>query len=148
MKTPALLACVLFCLAFAAPGRAGDAAGSPEGQAHAFYSWYLHELNAGGEPMTGKRAALSKYVSARFLREIARLSKVEGGIEADPFLCAQDWDKQWEKHIAVSGVVTEGERAHGQVMLKGPEMNSDPLRVEWVREAGAWKIDRVRARGL
>ena len=147
MKTPALLACALFCLVFATPARAEDAAGSPGQQAQAFYTWYLHELNAGGAPMT-RKAGLSKYVSTRFRKEIARLSKVEGGIEADPFLCAQDWDKDWEKNIIVSDVVVEGDRARGRVMMKGPEMNSYPLGVQWVREAGAWKIDRVRARGL
>ncbi len=147
MKLPVLLACLL-CLACAVPGRATEAGESPAQQARTFYAWYMHALNTEGDPLHKSKAGLKRYVSARFLKELDRFSKVEDGIDADPFLCAQDLGGAWEKNITVSDVTVEGDHARGQVNLKGPEMNSYSLLVQWVREGGAWKIDRVRAKKL
>ncbi len=111
-----------------------------------FYAYYCHALTK-NESATDHPAKLKTYVSARFLKEIDRLSKVEGGIEADPFVCAQDNDPKWEKNIKVAQVKAAGNggTASADVTLTGAtkEMTVH-LRVSLVNEGGLYKVDKVK----
>lgn len=118
---------------------------SPEAVIKEFYKWYVHALNQDGDPLTKGRATLRKYVTIRFIREIDRALKSEGGLDADMFLEAQDWDKEWEKNIAVSNVVTHYSTTTAMVTLSGKEMENRKLNLTLKREGGAWKIDKVAA---
>jgi hypothetical protein len=118
--------------------------GAPDVVIKSFYNWYVHILNRNGDPLTNQRARLRQFASARLLREIDRMVKGPDGLDGDYFLDAQDWDKQWEKNIAVSQLQIRGNRAHATVSLSGPEM-SRRLKVQLVREGGQWKIDKVQA---
>ena len=111
------------------------------GQLNAFYKIYLHALNANGDQLP-KRQTMSRYVSERLLTKLDKLSKIEGGIEADPFICAQDFDKAWERNTSVKDVKIDGAKASAEVDFTGPEM-SQRLRVKLVKAAGDWKIDDV-----
>jgi hypothetical protein len=118
---------------------------SPEVVIKEFYKWYVHALNQDGDPLTKGRATLRKYVTIRFIREIDRALKGPDGIDADVFLEAQDWDKDWEKNIAVSKVATRYSTTTAMVSLSGKEMPTHKLNLTLKREGGAWKIDKVAA---
>lgn len=117
----------------------------PEAVIKEFYKWYVHALNQNGDPLTKGRATLRKYVTVRFIHEIDRALKGPDGIDADVFLQAQDWDKDWEKNIAVSKVETRYSTTTAVVTLSGKEMPSQKLHLTLKREGGAWKIDKVTA---
>ena len=139
------LASVLACAWSISPASAAgplDVAAAKE-QVAGFYKLYLHALNNNGDPLTKDRDALKRYLSAGFLKKVDRLSKVEGGLEADPFICAQDFDKDWEKNIKVQKAEIRGKAATTQVELTGREIARHHLIVKLIREAGGWKIDRV-----
>ena len=104
-----------------------------------FYTFYCRALEA-NEELLDKPAKLKPYVSARFLKEIARLGKQEGGIEADPFVCAQDTDPAWGKNIQVSHVKADS----ADVTLGGQKEMVRHLHVTLVSEAGVLKVDKVK----
>ena len=85
---------------------------------------------------------MKRYVSARFLEELDKNSKSDGG-EGDAFILAQDWEKSWEKNILVQKVEAHGETAKALVTLSGGEMKPDHLNLKFVHSAGSWKIDSV-----
>ncbi|MEN3332533.1 MAG: hypothetical protein V7641_1898 [Blastocatellia bacterium] len=114
----------------------------PEAVIREFYHWYVHALKQNKEPLTGARTTLRKYVTLRLIREIDRMAKGPDGLDGDYFLDAQDWDKDWEKNIAVSNLVVKNTIATATVALTG-EMNRH-LQLTLKQEAGAWKIDRVK----
>ena len=87
---------------------------------------------------------MKKYVTVRLLGRIKRAMAKEGGIDADYFLSAQDWDKDWEldKNIVTATPVISGETATVRLTLNGKEMNNK-LKIALRKEAGSWKIDKV-----
>lgn len=143
-----LLLSVALCAVVGRPSaRAGTAAGAtPEEMLRTFYAWYVPALEGGVDVMETRRPELRRYVSARMLRVIDGKRRVEGGLEADPFLEAQDYDIQWGKNIAVRNVQVPGETATAEVTLTSKVMEACRLRVTLTREDNAWKLDRVEAR--
>jgi hypothetical protein len=115
----------------------------PDAVIHEFYKWYVHALNQNKEPLTSQRTTMRKYVTLRLIREIDRMAKGPDGLDGDYFIDAQDWDKDWEKNIAVSNLVVKNTIATATVALKGNDMNRN-LQLTLKQEAGAWKIDRVK----
>jgi hypothetical protein len=111
-----------------------------------FYHWYGHALNQNKEPLTGGRTTMRKYVTARLITAINRMAKGPDGLDGDYFIDAQDWDKDWEKNIAVSNVVVKNTIATATVALTGKEMNRH-LQLTLKQEGGVWKIDRVKGLG-
>ena len=112
-----------------------------------FYHWYVHALNQNenAEPM--KSPQIHRYVTEHFLLQIAKREKQSGldggGLESDPFLMAQDWDKSWEHNIGIKDSHPTGAERAVQVVLSGKEMPPHRLNLVLVQEAGAWKIDQV-----
>jgi hypothetical protein len=116
---------------------------NPDAVIREFYKWYVHALNQNKEPLTGERTTMRKYVTLRLIHEIDRMAKGPDGLDGDYFIDAQDWDKDWEKNIAVSNVVVKNTIATATAALTGKEMNRH-LQLTLKQEAGAWKIDRVK----
>jgi uncharacterized protein DUF3828 len=121
------------------------AQGSPEDTLRNFYKWYLHELNADRSPRWTSAKVTS--VSSARLRSWFR-SKAGREWDADYFIDAQDFDKDWETNIAVSKAVISGSRADVAVTLgpKNPAPNAvgqQVLKIKMVKETGGWKIDHV-----
>lgn len=111
-----------------------------------FYGWYVTQLNANDEP-TKDRALMARYITRRFLDQVERDKKKEGGLGSDPFIVAQDVDDLWAKNIFVSHVETQGDRATAQVWLKGKTKEMERrIKVSLVNERGWWKIDSIEAR--
>ena len=117
---------------------------TPESVIKNFYTWYVHELNRNGDPLTKLKPRLRQFVSARLLREIDKAVKGPDGLNGDYFLDAQDWDKEWEKNIVISRVNVAKGKAGVTVSLSGPQM-SRKLKVSLVHEGGKWKIDKVQS---
>ncbi len=142
MKTLRLLLCSLLLLpAFRARAEAAD---DVQARLREFYAFYCHALNA-NESLLAHPAKLKPYVSERFLKELARLGKVEGGIEADPFVCAQDNDPAWEKNVTVAHVKAgDGKAASAEVTLGGQKEMVRHLKVALVDEGGVYKVDKVK----
>lgn len=110
-----------------------------------FYVLYCHALSTNGN-LLAHPDKLKPYVSVRFLKELARLGKIEGGIEADPFVCAQDTDPAWEKNVKVAHAKAsdDGKTASADVTLGGTKEMVRHLKVALVNEAGVYKVDRVK----
>ena len=151
MKLLRLLLCCLFSLALPAIHVRAQAPDAQAMQADVtarlteFYTFYCQALET-NDSLLAKPAKLKPYVSARFLKELARLSKIEGGIEADPFVCAQDSDPAWAKNIQVAHVkaAADGKAASADVTLGGQKEMVRHLRVSLVNEAGVYKVDKVK----
>ena len=142
-----LLLSLALCLVGRPAARAVTPAGvTPEEMLRTFYAWYVPALEGGVDVMETRRPELRRYVSARMLRVIDAKRRVEGGLEADPFLEAQDYDLQWGKNIAVRNVQIHGTTATAEVTLTSKVMEACRLRVTLTREDNAWKLDRVEAR--
>ena len=120
-----------------------EEAGTPERAVRDFYLWYVGELVAERDPFTDGRAQLQRFASDRLLREIDKARKSEDGLGSDPFLDAQDFDKEWAKNITVTDPKVSGQKATANVELSGPEMGKQKLKVALVRENDRWKIDKV-----
>ena len=116
---------------------------APDAMIREFYQWYVHALNQNKDPLTKARTTMRKYVTARLIGSIDRMAKGPDGLDGDYFIDAQDWDKDWEKNIAVSNVVVKNTIATATVTLSGSEMTRH-LQLTLKQEAGAWKIDRVK----
>jgi Protein of unknown function (DUF3828) len=134
------LMCLSSVMAFAQA--AGPAPGSPEAVIQSFYKWYVHSLNQNSDPFEKQRPTLRKYVTQRLIAEIDKAIKGPDGLDGDYFLDAQDFDKDWEKNITVSSVLTTKTAATAQVTLNGAEMTRK-LKVTLKQEAGVWMIDKV-----
>jgi len=122
-----------------------SAQATPDGALKSFYKWYLGELNAERYPRPS-----SPKVQAAVSSRLKRWFKSKEGREwdADYFINAQDFEKDWQSSIVVSNVSIRGNNADMRLTL-GPK-NSDPnsmgqrvLKIKMVKEAGGWKIDHV-----
>ena len=106
-----------------------------------FYKWYLHELNAQHNPEQNK-AKMRTFISARLVRWVN--SKAYSDYGADYFIDAQDFGEGWENNIQVSKVVVTGNTATLRVTLVDTgSMGNKILDLKLLKEAGAWKIDRI-----
>ena len=106
----------------------------------AFYEWYI-PVETKDSAAGLDRKTMKPYATKRLLAEIARLQTIEGGMEADMFLAAQDSDPEWAKHIRVREVEVRGEKATAEVSFTGKSFASHKFKVELRWEDGSWRID-------
>ena len=104
----------------------------------------MHSLNQNGDPLEKQRPILRRYVTERLIKELNKAINGPDGLDADYFLDAQDWDKDWEKNIAVSNVVIGKTIATARVTLSGSLMPNHKLSITLKQERGVWKIDKVK----
>jgi hypothetical protein len=143
MKTPIRSIISVLCLAFVAQSQAAETAADPGETIRGFYRWYLGVVSANRTPA---RAEMKRFATNRLLDEIEKKRSGPDGLDADYFLSAQDFDKDWSKNISVANISIQGEKATAAVELRGPEMGRHSLRVWLVREGGSWKVDKVEGR--
>jgi hypothetical protein len=135
----------LLSLLFVALAPAQENGSSPEGVIREFYAWYVKAVLADRDPFTDDSAKLKQYATARFIGQIKKM-RDSGEMGADPFVQAQDLDKEWAKNIKVSTPAIKGDVATANVELKGSEMGTHKLGVTMRQQSGTWKVDRVDAR--
>jgi hypothetical protein len=121
-----------------------NAQSTPAGTVRAFYKWYVHSLNRNvPEPLRSDKVTSRKYVTGSLLRRIEKAMKAEGGIGADYFLSAQDFDKSWENNIVIRKVSTTASTSTINVVLPSKQMGDQKLKIALKKEGGVWKIDKV-----
>ena len=121
------------------PARAQQAA-APEDVTRGFYSWYLHQLSLeNATPLKQKTTAL-KYLTPQLYANAPRLTR---RMDADIFICAQDWDKGWEKNFTVSTPEIKNNSATTTVTLPSGEMDKVRINVTLIKSASGWRINKV-----
>ena len=121
------------------PARAQQAA-TPQDVTRGFYSWYLHELSReGSNPLKQKTTAL-KYLTPQLYANAPRLIR---RMDADIFICAQDWDKGWEKNFTISTPQVKNGSATATVTLPSGETDQIKINVTLNKTASGWRINKV-----
>ena len=111
---------------------------APEATVRSFYAWYMHRLNANDSNPLKNRAQALKYLTPEFLKKVPQLTRKA---DADVIICAQDWDKEWEKNIEVDAPVVEASRATTVVHLKGTEIAEQKVKLALKHTTAGWRID-------
>ena len=118
---------------------------APEVATRDFYRWYIGELNSNRDSTYKNKREIRKRVSVRLARWL--FSPAYSDYGADYFLDAQDFDAEWAKTVQVSGGVIKGSTATAVLTFpKSKYFDRKVVSISLVREAGAWKIDKVRGR--
>lgn len=123
----------------AAAGISSRAAlGTPDSVIKDFYKWYITAIDNNEDPMKKGKATLKKYVTLRFINQVAR----DEELGADAFVQTQEWDKEWANHVTVSNLKVKGTTATAIVTFGSDDYPR--VSVTLVKAAGVWKIDRVK----
>jgi hypothetical protein len=121
------------------PARAQQTA-TPEDVTRSFYSWYLHQLSRENmNPIKHKTTAL-KYLTPQLYANAPRLIR---RMDADIFICAQDWDTGWEKNFTVSTPQIKNGSAIAAVTLPSGEIDKITINVTLIKTAAGWRINKV-----
>ena len=121
------------------PARANQTA-TPEDVVRGFYSWYLHQLSGeNANPLKQKTTAL-KYLTPQLYANAPRLIS---RMNADIFICAQDWDTGWEKNFSVSTPQVNKNSATATVTLPSGETDKIKINVTLIKTASGWRINKV-----
>jgi len=140
LKTIALRITLLLGVAFLLMPAQAQQAGTPEDVVRGFYSWYLHQLSQeNAEPLKQKTTAL-KYLTPQLYTNAPRLTR---RMDADIFICAQDWDKGWEKNFSVSPPEIKNTTATSTVTLPAGETDKVRIGVTLIKTASGWRINKV-----
>jgi hypothetical protein len=130
-------------LVFSVAARAQQPA-KPEDVTRGFYSWYLHQLSReNANPLKQKTTAL-KYLTPQLYANAPRLIRQ---MDADIFICAQDWDKGWEKNFSVSTPQIKNNSATTTVTLPSGETDKVQINVTLIKLASGWRINKVACAG-
>jgi len=136
IATLALIASVTF---LSAPAQAQQTA-APDDVARGFYSWYLHQLTLERSNPLKQRATMLKYVTPQLYASAPRLTRQ---MDADIFICAQDWDKGWEKNFTVSTPEIKNTSATETVTLPSGETDKVKINLTLLKTAAGWRISKV-----
>lgn len=113
---------------------------TPADVARGFYSWYLHQLNRENmNPLKQKTTAL-KYLTPQLYANAPRLIR---RMNADIFICAQDWDAGWEKNFTVSTPRINKGSATETVTLPSGEIDKIKIDLTLIKTAAGWRINKV-----
>ena len=124
---------------FSTPARAQQAS-TPEDVARGFYSWYLHQLSQENmNPLKQKTTAM-KYLTPQLYANAPRLIR---RMDADIFICAQDWDTGWEKNFTISTPQIKSSSATETVTLPSGETDKIKIDLTLIKTAAGWRINKV-----
>ena len=113
---------------------------TPESTTRGFYTWYLHQLTLEhAEPLKQKTTAL-KYLTPQLYANAPRLIR---RMDADIFICAQDWDNGWEKNFNLTTPVIKNTIATTTVTLPSGETDKIHINVTLLKTASGWRINKV-----
>jgi len=131
---------VLVALAFISAAVQAQQAATPEDVTRGFYSWYLHQLTLENMNPLKQKATALKYMTPQLYANAPRLIR---RMDADIFICAQDWDKGWEKNFTVSPPQVRNGSATMTVTLPSGETDKVKIDVTLIKTAAGWRINRV-----
>ena len=133
------IAGLLIVVVLSMPARAQHLA-TPQEVARGFYSWYLHQLSRENmNPLKQKMTAL-KYLTPQLYANAPRLIR---RMDADIFICAQDWDNGWEKNFSVSTPEIKNSSASATVTLPAGEIDKIKINATLIKTASGWRINKV-----
>jgi hypothetical protein len=112
----------------------------PEEIVRGFYSWYLHQLNAENSNPLKQKASMLKYVTPQLYASAPRLIR---NMDADIFICAQDWDKDWERNFSVTAPEIKNNSATATVTLPSGETDKININVTLLKTVAGWRISKV-----
>ena len=138
-RTIASLVLVIAVLSISAPVRAQQAS-TPEDIARGFYSWYLHQLTIENSNPLKQRTTMLKYLTPQLYANAPRLIR---RMDADIFICAQDWDNGWEKNFTVSTPQITNNTATATVTLPSGETDKIRINLTLLKTASGWRISKV-----
>jgi hypothetical protein len=113
---------------------------SPQDVTRGFYSWYLHQLTLENSNPLKQRTAMLKYVTPQLYANAPRLIR---RMDADIFICAQDWDNGWEKNFSVSTPEIKNSNATATVTLPSGETDKIRINVTLLKTASGWRLNKV-----
>jgi len=134
-----LLVVITAALVLSMPARAQQVA-TPEEVTRGFYSWYLHQLSRENMNPLKQKATALKYMTPQLYANAPRLIRQ---MDADIFICAQDWDKGWEKNFSVSTPQVKNNSATATVTLPSGETDKVQINVTLIKIASGWRINKV-----
>ena len=137
LRTSAIL---LALIAFALMPARAQQPSTPEDVARGFYSWYLHELSRENATPLKQKATALKYLTPQLYANAPRLIR---RMDADIFICAQDWDKGWETNFTVSTPQVKNSIATATVTLPSGEIDQIKINVTLNKTASGWRINKV-----
>ena len=124
---------------FSTPAQAQQA-DAPQDVVRGFYSWYLHQLSRDNpNPLKQKTTAL-KYLTPQLYANAPRLIR---RMNADIFICAQDWDTGWENNFSVSTPQITNKSATATVTLPAGEIDRIRINITLIKAASGWRINKV-----
>ncbi len=131
---------LLACAAFLSVPAGAQQSPTPQDVARSFYSWYLHQLTLeNSNPLKQKTTAL-KYLTPQLYANAPRLIR---RMDADIFICAQDWDNGWEKNFSVSTPEIKNGSATATVTLPSGEIDRIRINLTLIKTAAGWRINKV-----
>ena len=137
LRTSAIL---LVLIALASIPAGAQQSATPEDAARGFYSWYLHQLSQqNSNPLRQKTTAL-KYLTPQLYANAPRLIR---RMDADIFICAQDWDTGWEKNFTVSTPQIKNSSATETVTLPSGDTDKIKIDLTLIKTASGWRINKV-----
>lgn len=139
MRKPFLLVIIGAVALLSIPARAQQSP-SPQDVTRGFYSWYLHQLTLENSNPLKQRTAMLKYVTPQLYADAPRLIR---RMDADIFICAQDWDNGWEKNFSVSTPEIKNSNATATVTLPSGETDKIRINVTLLKTASGWRINKV-----
>jgi hypothetical protein len=136
---PSLLVLITAALVLSIAAQAQQPA-TPEDVTRSFYSWYLHQLSReNANPLKQKTTAL-KYMTPQLYANAPRLIRQ---MDADIFICAQDWDTGWEKNFSVSTPQVKNGSATATVTLPSGEVDRITINLTLIKTTSGWRISKV-----
>ena len=136
---PFLLVTIAVVTFVSIPARAQQTS-TPLDVTRGFYSWYLHQLTLENMNPLKQKATALKYMTPQLYANAPRLIR---RMDADIFICAQDWDKGWEKNFSVSTPQIKNSNATATVILPSGETDKVTINVTLLKTASGWRINKV-----
>ena len=136
---PFLLVVIGALALIAMPARAQQPS-KPEDVTRGFYSWYLHQLTLENSNPLKQKTTMLKYLTPQLYANAPRLIR---RMDADIFICAQDWDNGWEKNFSVSTPQLKNSSATERVTLPSGETDKIKIDLTLIKTASGWRINKV-----
>ena len=81
-----------------------------------------------------------KYLTPQLYANAPRLIR---RMDADIFICAQDWDNAWEKNFTVSTPQIKNNTATATVTLPSGDTDKVRINLTLLKTASGWRISKV-----
>ena len=131
---------VLVAMTFLVMPAQAQQAATPESVARGFYTWYLHQLTLENMNPLKQKATALKYLTPQLYANAPRLIR---RMDADIFICAQDWDTGWEKNFTISTPQIKNNSATETVTLPSGDTDKIKIDLTLIKTASGWRINKV-----